>query len=111
MTTPALDQISLTKLKGIGPALEKKFHQLGIYNVQDLLFHLPLRYEDRTRLRQIGKIRVSEQVQLQGQIISCNIQFGRRRSLHCVVRDDTGMVSLRFFHLSATRKILWRREI
>ena len=52
MTNPALDQISLTKLKGIGPALEKKFHQLGIYNVQDLLFHLPLRYEDRTRLRQ-----------------------------------------------------------
>ena len=104
MTNPALDQISLTKLKGIGPALEKKFHQLGIYNVQDLLFHLPLRYEDRTRLRQIGKIRVSEQVQLQGQIISCNIQFGRRRSLHCVVRDDTGMVSLRFFHFSATQK-------
>ncbi len=104
MTNPALDQISLTKLKGIGPALEKKFHQLGIYNVQDLLFHLPLRYEDRTRLRQIGKIRVSEQVQLQGQIVSSNIQFGRRRTLHCVVRDDTGMVSLRFFHFSATQK-------
>ena len=104
MTSPALDQIPLTKLKGIGPALEKKFHQLGIYNVQDLLFHLPLRYEDRTRLHQIGQIRVNEQVQLQGEIVSCNIQFGRRRSLHCVVQDDTGFVSLRFFHFSAAQK-------
>lgn len=104
MSNPALDQISLTKLKGIGPALEKKFNQLGIFNVQDLLFHLPFRYEDRTRVHQIGKVRVGEHVQLQGEILSSNIQFGRRRSLHCVIQDETGFISLRFFHFSAAQK-------
>ena len=53
MTDPSLDKIPITQLKGVGPALEKKFNQIGIYNVQDLLFHLPFRYEDRTRVHQI----------------------------------------------------------
>ncbi|NKB34637.1 MAG: ATP-dependent DNA helicase RecG [Pseudomonadales bacterium] len=104
MTSPALDQISLTELKGIGPALEKKFHQLSVYNVQDLLFHLPFRYEDRTKVHPIGKVSVGDHVQLQGEIVSCNIQFGRRRSLHCVVQDESGFISLRFFHFSAVQK-------
>jgi ATP-dependent DNA helicase RecG len=104
MTMPSLDQIPLTQLKGVGPALEKKFNQIGIQNVQDLLFHLPFRYEDRTRVHQIGNIEVGEHVQLQGEILSSNIQFGRRRSLHCVLQDDTGFISLRFFHFSAAQK-------
>ncbi len=104
MSSQQLDQISLTSLKGVGPALEKKFHQLGIYNVQDLLFHLPLRYEDRTRIDSIGRLSVGQHVQLQGEIIGCNIQFGRRRSLHCVLRDNSGVISLRFFHFSAAQK-------
>ncbi|HAJ77359.1 MAG TPA: ATP-dependent DNA helicase RecG [Gammaproteobacteria bacterium] len=104
MSNQQLDQIPLTSLKGVGPALEKKFSQLGIYNVQDLLFHLPLRYEDRTRIDSIGRVSVGQQVQLQGEITGCNIQFGRRRSLHCVLRDNSGVISLRFFHFSAAQK-------
>ena len=104
MSSQQLDQIPLTRLKGVGPALEKKFHQLGICNVQDLLFHLPLRYEDRTRIDSIGRISVGEHVQLQGEIVSSSIQFGKRRSLHCVLRDNSGVISLRFFHFSAAQK-------
>jgi len=99
-----LDQTKLTRLKGVGPALEKKFHQLGIYNVQDLLFHLPLRYEDRTRIDKIRSARVGATVQIEGEIASSAIQFGRRRSLHCVVSDGSGILSLRFFHFSASQK-------
>ncbi|MFL2849571.1 MAG: ATP-dependent DNA helicase RecG [Pseudohongiellaceae bacterium] len=104
MTDPSLDKIPITQLKGVGPALEKKFNQIGIYNVQDLLFHLPFRYEDRTRVHQIENIEVGDHVQLQGEVLSNNIQFGRRRSLQCILQDKTGFISLRFFHFSAAQK-------
>ena len=108
MHSEPIDQIPLTRLKGVGPALEKKFNQLGIYNVQDLLFHVPLRYEDRTKISLIGKVKIGDQVQLQGEIVNSTIQFGRRRSLHCVIRDNTGFINLRFFHFSAAQKEMLR---
>ena len=101
---PQLSQIPLTQLRGVGPALQKKLQQLSINNVQDLLFHLPLRYEDRTRINTIASARVGETVQLQGEVINSSIQFGRRRSLHCTLVDDSGFISLRFFHFSAAQK-------
>ena len=104
MLHQSLDQISLSRLKGVGPSLEKKFAQISIYNLQDLLFHLPHRYEDRTKVNSISEINLGEHVLLQGEIISSSIQFGRRRSLNCMIRDNTGFVSLRFFHFSSAQK-------
>lgn len=104
MVATQLDKIPLTRLKGVGPALEQKLCVIGIHNVQDLLFHLPLRYEDRTRIQSIGSIAIGDHVQLQGEIITNNIQFGRRRSLQCALQDDSGLISLRFFHFSAAQK-------
>lgn len=103
-TGQQLHQIPLTRLQGVGPALEKKLNVIGIHNVQDLLFHLPLRYEDRTRIASIGSVRAGETVQLQGEVLSCDIQFGRRRSLKCSLRDKSGFISLRFFHFSNAQK-------
>ena len=54
MTTQSLESLPLTRLKGVGTALERKFSQLGISSVEDLLFHLPLRYEDRTRITAVS---------------------------------------------------------
>ena len=99
-----LHSIPLTSLKGVGAVLEAKLHQLGVYSVQDLLFHLPLRYEDRTRILPIRGLRVGQQAQLQGEVVSCSVQFGKRRSLTCTITDKTGFVSLRFFHFSAAQK-------
>lgn len=99
-----LDKIPVTRLKGVGAALEKKLNGIGIFNVQDLLFHLPFRYEDRTRLQAIGSVRAGETVQLQGEILSTDIQFGRRRSLSCTVKDRSGFITLRFFHFSNAQK-------
>lgn len=104
MASTPLDQISLTRLKGVGPALEKKFNAIGIRNVQDLLFHLPFRYEDRTRIDSIATVKAGDHVQLQGEITASRIQFGRRRSLQCSLRDNSGSISLRFFHFSAAQK-------
>lgn len=104
MSDLQLAQLPLTRLKGVGPALEKKFSQLGIYCVQDLLFHLPLRYEDRTKIHSIRSAKIGSTIQLEGEIASNSIQFGRRRSLHCVLTDGGGLISLRFFHFSAAQK-------
>ena len=104
MTTQSLESLPLTRLKGVGPALERKFSQLGISSIEDLLFHLPLRYEDRTRITPIRQARLGEFVQLEGQIGSTSVQFGRRRSLQCVMVDSTGTIHLRFFHFSAAQK-------
>ena len=100
----SLDQIPLTSLKGVGPSIEKKLHNLGIENVQDLLFHLPLRYQDRTRIASINKVRFGDHVQLEGEIVASKILFGKRRSLQCTLQDDTGFINLRFFFFSAAQK-------
>ena len=104
MANLKLDTLPLTSLKGVGPALAKKFEQLGISSVEDLLFHLPLRYEDRTKITPIRQAHLGQVVQLEGEIGSSSIQFGRRRSLQCVLVDKTGIIHLRFFHFSAAQK-------
>lgn len=102
--TGLLANRSLSSLKGVGPAVQEKLQALGITSIQDLLFHFPLRYQDRTRVYPIGSIRLGDNVLLQGEIVSSEIQFGKRRSLHCVVSDGSGFINLRFFHFSGSQK-------
>jgi ATP-dependent DNA helicase RecG len=102
--THAIERLPLTELKGVGPALAEKLHALGISSVLDLLFHLPLRYQDRTRLTPIGALRPGLDVVIEGTVAGSAIMFGRRRSLMVKVQDGTGVVSLRFFHFSASQK-------
>lgn len=103
-TSQALNKVKLTSLKGVGPALAVKLNDLGIFNVQDLLFHLPARYEDRTRIVPLRSLRMGQLAQIQGEVVSCSVQFGKRRSLQCTITDKTGFVTLRFFHFSAAQK-------
>lgn len=103
-TSQALNNVKLTSLKGVGPTLAIKLNDLGIHNIQDLLFHLPSRYEDRTQILSIRSLKVGQLAQIQGEVVSCAIQFGKRRSLHCTITDKTGFVGLRFFHFSSAQK-------
>ncbi len=99
-----LNEQALTSLHGVGPALEQKLNRIGLYSVQDLLFHLPLRYQDRTRVQPMGSLRVGEQVVVEGTIELTEIGFGRRRMLLCHISDGTGALLLRFFHFSNAQK-------
>ncbi|MFK7863441.1 MAG: ATP-dependent DNA helicase RecG [Pseudohongiellaceae bacterium] len=103
-TPKSLDQVELTSLKGVGPAIAVKLNELGIFSVQDLLFHLPSRYEDRTKILTIASLRLGQLVQIQGEVVKSSIQFGKRRSLQCTITDKTGFVGLRFFHFSSAQK-------
>ena len=100
----SLANTPLTVLKGVGPQLAGKFEKLGIYSLQDLLFHLPFRYEDRTHVTPIGAASPYQFVVIEAKVLSSQINFGRRRSLICRISDGSGIVSLRFYHFSAAQK-------
>ncbi len=99
-----LCQLPVSSLKGVGPSLAARLAVINIHTVQDLLFHLPLRYQDRTRLTPIGATRLGADVMLEGEVLSCEVSFGRRRSMLCRIKDGTGIITLRFFHFSAAQK-------
>ncbi len=94
----------VTHLKGIGNKTAEKLKRLGIATVQDVLFHLPLRYEDRTRITPIGSLQPFEPAVVEGIVELADIKFGRRRMLLCRISDGTGFITLRFFHFSAVQK-------
>jgi len=95
-----LENISLAKLKGIGPKTEKRLQLLGIDSVADLLFHLPSRYQDRTSLSLIVDLKAGVQAVIEGVIVATTVEFGRRRSLVCHIKDASGELYCRFFNFS-----------
>ncbi len=84
--------------------MAEKLAALGIDSVQDLLFHLPLRYQDRTRITPIGALQPGVDAVIEGEIKAADISFGKRRSLVCRIQDGTGTVTLRFYHFNATQQ-------
>ena len=89
-----------TNLPGVGPTICKKLAACGIHTVQDLLFHLPSRYQDRTRITPIRDLRHQDWAVVTGLICKTEIKYARRRILHCFIEDKTGLLRLRFFHFN-----------
>jgi ATP-dependent DNA helicase RecG len=96
--------VPVRELRGVGPRLASKLADYGVRYVEDLLFHLPLRYQDRTRVTAIAAARDGSDVVIEGEVRAADIVFGRRRSLVARVQDGTGTLTLRFFHFSAAQK-------
>lgn len=96
--------MALTDLHGVGPKLADKMTALGISQVTDLLFHLPSRYEDRTRIHPIGSCQPGQRVLIEGRIEHSAIVRGRRSMLVVVLADGTGRITLRFFHFRVYQK-------
>ncbi len=106
-----LAETPVTRLKGVGPKRAERLARLGIETVQDLLFHLPFRYQDRTRVVPIGALRPGDEAVCEGQVDHVEIRFGRRRSLLVHLSDGTGSIILRFFHFTAAQKNALRRGL
>ncbi|GAA5131761.1 ATP-dependent DNA helicase RecG [Alloalcanivorax gelatiniphagus] len=100
----APERIDITHFKGVGPRAAERLAKLGLHTLEDVLFHLPFRYEDRTRITPIGRLRPEQGVVIEGEVLAADVVFGKRRSLLCKVGDGTGMVVLRFYHFSAAQK-------
>lgn len=99
-----LDTQDVRELKGVGDAMAEKLAKLHLNTVQDLLFHLPIRYQDRTRVVPIGQLRFGDEAVIEGHVTGCEVKMGKRRSLLCRIKDHTGTLCLRFFHFSAAQK-------
>ena len=91
---------ALTTLKGVGPALAKKLEKLGLSRVEDLLFLLPLRYEDRTQLIKIGALVAGKRCLATGEVLLAETAYRGRRNLLVRISDGSGQLTLRFFHFS-----------
>ncbi|AOM41943.1 ATP-dependent DNA helicase RecG [Xenorhabdus hominickii] len=99
-----LDAIPLTTLHGVGASQVNKLAKLGLVNLQDLLLHLPLRYEDQTRLYNISELLPGIHATVTGEVLRTNVVFGRRRIMTCQISDGTGVLTLRFFNFTASMK-------
>ena len=104
MNTQLLDGVPLTSLSGVGAAIAEKLSRIGIQNVQDLLFHLPMRYEDRTRITPISDARPESFATIEGYVQHTEVQFGRRPILSVTLSDGTSKIMLKFFNFNAGMK-------
>lgn len=100
----ASEQRPVTALRGVGASLAERLGRLGITQVQDLLFLLPLRYEDRTRVSPIGTLSPGVRAVIEGEIQLTEVVFRRRRQLLTRVSDGSGFLTLRFFYFSASQQ-------
>ncbi|MFH0255747.1 ATP-dependent DNA helicase RecG [Vibrio rumoiensis] len=104
MQSQLLSAVPLTSLSGVGAKVAEKLAKIGLHSIQDLLFHLPLRYEDRTRIYPIAKLHAGLFVAIQGRVMSCDTHFGRKKMLTVKVSDGNGTLTLRFFNFNAGMK-------
>ena len=104
MSATAPELRAVTALRGVGEALAQKLQKLGITTVQDLLFLLPLRYEDRTRVTPIGALQLADRAVVEGEVQLAEVAFRGRRQLLCRIHDGSGSLTLRFFYFSSAQQ-------
>ncbi|CAI3810883.1 ATP-dependent DNA helicase RecG [Pseudomonas sp. MM223] len=97
-------KVPVTVLKGVGEAMAEKLAKVGLENLQDVLFHLPLRYQDRTRVVPIGQLRPGQDAVIEGVVSGTDVTMGKRRSLVVRLGDGSGVLTLRFYHFSNAQK-------
>jgi ATP-dependent DNA helicase RecG len=104
--TPRVDagQLPVTSLPGVGDALAALLAKLGLETIRDLWFHLPLRYEDRTRITPIRELRAGESAQVAGVVEAVERGFRYRPQLRVAIGDDSrATLMLRFFHFNRSQ--------
>ncbi len=101
--SPALDS-SVATLRGVGPWVAQRLQRLGVDCIGDLLYLLPIRYEDRTEIQPLGGLRPGSKVLVEGELELAEVVFRRRRSLLCRIADGTGSLTLRFFYFNNSQQ-------
>ena len=99
----------VTRLRGVGPQVAEKLARLGLRSVEDLLFHLPRYYEDRTRITPVGALRPGGTASVEATVELTEVAFRGRRMLLTRISDGTGALTLRFFHFNAAQQAMLAR--
>ena len=90
-------------LRGVGPKIKEKLAKFGIISIEDLLFHLPFRYQDKTKITPIAALQHGNEALIEGTIKLSNIVFRGKRSLIIKLEDKTGIATIRFFNFSRSQ--------
>jgi ATP-dependent DNA helicase RecG len=98
------DAKPVTSLRGVGDALAQRLRALGVETVEDLLFLLPLRYEDRTRIVPLGELRAGQRAAVEGEVQLTEVVLRGRRQMLCRIADGSGFLTLRFFYFTAQQQ-------
>jgi len=101
----------VTQLAGVGPQMAIKLARVHVRTVQDVLFHLPHRYEDRTVVTDLGALLPNLSTVVIGQIDLPQVVFGRRRSLLVRISDGTGSLTIRMFYFSRAQEKSFKRGL
>lgn len=102
---------SVTELAGVGPQMALKLAKVHVHTVQDVLFHLPHRYEDRTSVTDLGSLLPNLSTVVIGQIDLAQVVFGRRRSLLIRISDGTGSLTIRMFYFNRSQEKSFQRGL
>ena len=94
----------VTVLRGVGERQAERLRALGVHTTQDLLFLLPLRYEDRTRVVPLGELRAGQRAAVEGEVLLTEVVFRGRRQMLCKIADGSGFLTLRFFYFTAQQQ-------
>ena len=90
---------SVQQLQGVGAAAAALLEKLHIFSTDDLLFHLPRDYEDRSTIIPMNQLVVGRSYLLEGEVRSVDFPPGKKKSLAALLQDDFGKVTLRFYHI------------
>ncbi len=99
---------AVTDVEGVGPQVASRLKALGILNEIDLLFHRPLRYEDRTRITPMNRVRPETRAQIEGRVMHQEVVQRRRRMLLVTLADDSGQVTLRYFRFYPSQRRMFQ---
>ena len=90
----------IQNIRGVGPKIAETLSNLGIYQVEEAVFHLPYKYEDRTNLTPIGDAPYETPLLIEGEIVKSTVVFRGRRMLITEIFDGTGRLTMRMFHFA-----------
>lgn len=103
------EDFPITGFTGVGPQLAARLEKLGLRTAQDILFHLPRHYEDRSRVVPMGSLVPGVSCSVEGEVELAEVAFRGRRTLLVRVSDGSGSLTLRFFHFSKAQHEAFQR--
>ncbi len=90
----------LEKISGIGPSIKNKLHSIGVFNSRDLCFHLPVNYQDRTKVIDLGSAEVGKEIFIECKITSCQVLYRPRKMMIIKASDASRSILIRFFYFN-----------
>ena len=92
--------LDLENISGVGPSIKNKLNGIGIFNSRDLCFHLPINYQDRTRVKDLAGSQVGDEIFIECKVVSCQVLYKPRKMMIIKAADKSRSILIRFFYFN-----------